>query len=228
MDDLHSVSDDDLLARLDRFVGEERERLPWFLACLGEGDRRGLFVKHGYSSTFDYCVRRLKLSEDEACRRIQAARASVGRPELLSAMADGQLSLTSVSKLAPHMRRADAPEIISRAEGKSQRELESLLAPLSPEPAKHDRVRAVSVSTPCGSGEAAPVPRLRVEFSFQGPPDLRDAIERAKELLSNKFPFGDLSDVLLEVVRDYLARHDPQHIHRSGWNPMSFAKDART
>jgi 5-methylcytosine-specific restriction endonuclease McrA len=49
-----------------------------------------------------------------------------------------------------------------------------------------------------------------VEFSFQGSPSLRDSIERAKELLSHKFPFGDLNDVLSEVVRDYLERHDPQ------------------
>ena len=216
MDDPLSLSDDQLLAAIDRFAREEHERMPWFLACLGEADRRSLFVKQGYSSTFDYCIRRLKLSEDEACRRIQAARAAVSRPELLAALADGQLSLTSVSKLAPHVRRADAPEIIARAEGKSMRELEELLAPLCPEPSKRDRVRMIAVTTASQNGEGPPVIRPRVEFSFQGPPALRDAIERAKELLSNKFPFGDMSDVLFEIVGDYLKRHDPQRVLELG------------
>jgi 5-methylcytosine-specific restriction endonuclease McrA len=212
MDDLQSLSDEQLLAAIDRYAREERERLPFLLACLGEGDRRGIFVKKGYSSTFDYCVRWLKFSEDEACRRIQAARATVRRPELLSAMTDGLLSLTAVSKLAPHVGRADASEIISRAEGKSKRELEELLAPLCPEPVKHDRVRTIAVEERCESPDegSLPVATLRVEFSFHGPPALRDAIDRAKEILSNKFPFGAMSDVLLEIVGDYLNRHDPQ------------------
>ena len=117
MDDPRLLSDEQLLRRLERFVEEERERLHAFLSWLGEADCRNLLVKQGYSSTFDYCVRRLKLSEDEAYRRIHAARAAMTRPELLSALADGQLSLTAVSKIAPHIHRADVLEIISRAGG---------------------------------------------------------------------------------------------------------------
>ena len=192
-----------------------------FLACLGEGDRRKVFVDRGYSSTYDYCVRRLKLSEDEACRRIQAARATVSRPELLSAMTGGQLTLTSVSKtsvskLAAHVRRVDAPQIIARAEGKSSRELEEILAPLAPEPPKRDRIRSITVAIPGENGEDRPAMSPRVEFSFHGPPALRDAIERAKELLSNKFPFGGMSDVLFEIVEEFLARHDPQKMLELG------------
>ncbi|HEX4049035.1 MAG TPA: HNH endonuclease signature motif containing protein [Elusimicrobiota bacterium] len=210
MDDPSALSDDQILAALERFARDERERLPWFIACLGEGDRRKVFEDRGYSSTFDYCVRRLKPREDEACRRIQAARASVSRPELLSSMAGGHLTLTAVSRLAPHVRRKDAPEIIARAEGKSMREVDALLAPLCPEPVRRDRVRSIAVAMPVENGNGIPASRARVEFSFQGSLELRDAIERAEELLSNKFPFGGISDVLSEVVRDYLRRHDPQ------------------
>lgn len=205
MADFHSLSDAQLLAQIEDLARKERERMPVFLACLGEADRRKLPEKRGYSSTFDYCIRRLKLSEDEAYRRIQAARAPISRPALLSAMADGRLSLTSISRIAPHVRRTDAPEIIARAEGKSTREIDALLAPLRPEPAKRDRIRTIAVST-----EDGPFAVPRVEFSFRGPPALRDGIERAKELLSNKLPFGDISDVLLEIVRDYLERYEPQ------------------
>jgi hypothetical protein len=207
MDDPQTYSDDQLLTALESFVLEERQRMPWFLTCLGEGDRRNAFVNRGYASTFDYCVRRLRLSEDEACRRIQAARAGVSRPEILSAMTGGGLSLTAVSRIAPHIRRQDAPEIISRAAGKTIRELDALLAPLSPESAKRDRIRTIALAS---TGPEPPTVSERVEFSFQGPPALRQAIERVKEILSNKYPFGDLSEVLLEIVGFYLEHHDPQ------------------
>ncbi|MBI2387092.1 MAG: HNH endonuclease [Elusimicrobia bacterium] len=207
MDDPRSLSSEELLARLDRFVEEERERLHSFLSWLGEADRRKLPEEWGYSSTFDFCIRRLKLSEDESYRRIHAARATVSRPELLSALADGQLSLSAVSKIAPFVHRPDAPEIISRAEGKSARQIDEMLAPLRPEPERRSSVRVVAVASGSGT-DGAPV--LRVDFSFRGPLALREAIDRARQLLGHKCPSGAIDEILLEIARDYLARHDPE------------------
>lgn len=205
MDDPKTLTDEQLLSRLECFAEEERLRLHSFLAWLAEADLRKAPVASGYFSTFDYCVRRLKLSEDEAYRRIHAARATVRRPELLSALAGGMLSLTAVSKLAPFVDRVDAPELISRAEGKTAREIHEMLAPLRPESAKKDVVRVVAINV-----AGAPSPVLRVDFSFQAALALRDAIDRIRQLLSHKYPGGQLEEVLLEVAKEYLLRHDPQ------------------
>lgn len=210
MENLVNCSDDQLLETIDRLAVEERKALPQFLGILGELDRRGLAIKKGYSSTFDFCVRRLKLSEDEAYRRIRAARASVLRPGLLSSLENGALSLTAVTRIAPHVRRDDAEEIISHAEGKTAKEVEDLLAPFSPEPAKRDRIRTISVRQKMDEPSAPSKALNRVEFSFQGSMALRESISRAQELLSNKFPFGGLEDVLSEIVQEYLDHHDPQ------------------
>lgn len=205
VDDPKTLTDEQLLSRLECFVEEERLRLHSFLAWLAEADMRKVPEATGYSSTFDYCVRRLKLSEDEAYRRIHAARATVKRPELLSALADGKLSLSAISKLAPFVDRRDAAELISRAEGKTAREIHEMLAPLAPASAKKDVVRVVAVHI---AGASAPV--LRADFSFQAALALRDAIDRIRQLLSHKCPGGELEKILLEVTRDYLLRHDPQ------------------
>lgn len=204
MDELKSLPDTLLLHKLERSARFEAVRLQLFLAWLGEADRRKLAEVLGYSSTFDFCVRRLRLSEDESYRRIHAARAAVIRPELLSALADGQLTLTAISRIAPFVRRPDAPEIIARAAGRSARELEELLAPLRPEMAKRDVVRVVAVVPPAGK-----VPALRVDFNFRGSPALRDAVERVRDLLTHKYPYGSLDQIFLEVALDYLKRHDP-------------------
>jgi hypothetical protein len=203
MEDLKKLSDEQLRTRLETFVEEERERLHSFLAWLGEADSRKA-LEVGYGSTFDYCVRRLKLSEDEAYRRITAARAAVVRPEILSAMADGRLTLAAVSRIAPHVRRPDAPLIIARAEGKTKRQIDEMLAPLNLVPERPDVVRTVAVPSLNGP------PVIRVDFSFRGSTTLRKGIERIQELLASKYPFGSLDDVLLEITREYLERHDPQ------------------
>lgn len=191
------------MRRLERFVEEERERLHEFLALLAELDRRANSLRHrGYASTFDYCVRRLKLSEDESYRRITAARATVIRPEILSAISEGRLTLSAVSRIAPHVRRPDAPEIISRVEGKSARQIDEILAPLCPLPPQRDIVREILVATPFQE-------EARVEFRFQASRALRAALDRVKEVLAHKHPYGRLEDILLDIATDYLMRNDP-------------------
>lgn len=197
-----NLSDDELLGRMERCVQEERERMHEFLSCLAEADSRRFLEKRGYSSTFDYCVRGLRLSEGEAFRRIQAARAAEVRPQLLAAVAEGTLSLTAISRIAPHVRRPDAPEIIARAEGKTTRQIEEILAPLSPVPPKRDFIREVVVATPYQE-------EARVEFRFQGSRELRAALDRIRQLLAHRCPSGALEALLLEIAEDYLRRHDP-------------------
>ena len=206
MDDPRLLSNKELSTKLERFVEDERGRLHIFLAWLGEADSRKFAEDEGYSSTFDYCVRKLRLSEDESYRRIHAARAAVVRPELLAALADGQLSLSAVSKIAPHVRRHDAAEIISQVKGKTAREIDEVLSPLLLAAEKRESVRIVAVAVPGPVGTSA----FRVDFSFRGSCDLRDAIARIRELLSHKCPRGGIDELLLEVTRDYLDRHDPQ------------------
>jgi hypothetical protein len=51
----------------------------------------------------DYCTGRLHMSEDRALKRIQVARAHPSVPEVFEYLADGRLSVTTASELAPHL-----------------------------------------------------------------------------------------------------------------------------
>lgn len=206
------MSNDELFDLLERFAREERARLQEYLAALAVLDYRKAASERGYHSTFDYCVRKLKLSEDEAYKRIAAARATVIRPELLSAMTDNGLSLTAVTKLAPHVRRPEAAELISRAIGKSTRQIEEMLAPLCPEPPRRDMVREIVVATPYQD-------EARVEFKFQGSRELRAALDRVKQLMSHRHPSGALELVIFDLAQEYIARHDPVAPKMKGKSP---------
>ena len=50
---------------------------------------------------FAYCVQELRLSEDAAYKRIQAARAARQFPALFIAVAEGRLNLTGSACLLP-------------------------------------------------------------------------------------------------------------------------------
>ena len=131
---LTSFSDDDLLRRLSHLLGRSRRDEADLVAHIGEVDRRRLYAREASPSMFVYCTEVLHLSEAEAYLRIAAARAVREHPLLLTLLADGKLHLTAIAKLAPHLTPENREDILERAAHRSKREIEELVAELSPRP----------------------------------------------------------------------------------------------
>ena len=100
---LATVGDRDLLERLRALVERDRATTAELLAHIGEVDARRLYVPAAYPSMYLYCVHELRLSEDSALKRIQAARAARQFPVLFEAVAQGRLHLSGVVLLAPYL-----------------------------------------------------------------------------------------------------------------------------
>lgn len=73
--------------------------------------------------------------------------------------------------------------------------------------------------------DGAPRGAARVRFSFTGDEDLLAAVERAKELLRHRHPFGGLEEVFTEAVAALLERLDP---HRRAERARSCRKSPGT
>ncbi len=131
---LTSVSDDELLRRLSDLLGQSRRDEADLVAHIAEVDSRRLYAREASPSMFAYCTEVLHLSEAEAYLRIAAARASREHPLLLTLLADGQLHLTAIAKLAPHLTVENREALLKRAAHRSKRQIEELVAELSPRP----------------------------------------------------------------------------------------------
>lgn len=69
-----ALSDRDLLSRIAALAGTERQTTAELVAHLAALELRpSLYLARGYGSLFRYCTGALRLSEDAACNRIQAA-----------------------------------------------------------------------------------------------------------------------------------------------------------
>jgi hypothetical protein len=90
---LSHLSDGALLRRLARLVARDRITTAVLLAHIAEVDARRLYSPAGYPSMHANCVGELRLSEDAAWKRSQAARAARRAPALLEALANGRLHL---------------------------------------------------------------------------------------------------------------------------------------
>ena len=146
---LAHVNDAVLLRELATLVAQDRLTTARLLAHIAEVDARRLYVPAGYSSMHGYCVDELRLSEDAAYKRIQAARAARQFPELFLALAEGRLHLAGVCLLAPHLTDDNAVELIRSMEGKRKHEIEVLLARRFGRDQEVSRVRVIpTVSVP--------------------------------------------------------------------------------
>jgi hypothetical protein len=184
---LTRVPGTELLEQLRVVTARDRATTAEMLALISEADRRRLFARESFASMFRYCVRKLRMSEDIAYKRIQAARAARRFPAILDMVADGRLHLTAVVMLAPFLRREGATELLQAATHKTKFEIQRLLAerfpaadipalvrPLVPEPV------FLTVSQPSAAAETpqesprtsepAPVPQPAAPVAGALPP----------------------------------------------------------
>lgn len=131
---LKSVRDEDLLRQLFELVKQSRGLEAEVVAHIGEVELRRLYAQAACSSMFEYCRRILRLRENEAYLRITVARAARAHPTLLEMLRNGQLHLSGIARLAPHLTRQNAQAVLKRACGMSHREIRELACELEPRP----------------------------------------------------------------------------------------------
>jgi hypothetical protein len=118
---------------------------------------------------FAYCVSRLGLSEDEACRRIEVARLARRHSDIYLLLASGRLSLSVACLLEPHLSDTNSRELFGLVSRKSVAQARELLAARFPCPDVPSRIRKLPDSQlmRCGTDEdeaavARPLPLFAI------------------------------------------------------------------
>jgi hypothetical protein len=171
---------------------------------------------------FAYSREVLHLSEAEAYFRIAVARAARRLPVLLVKLADGRLHLSGIAILAPHLTEENCEAVLARAEGKSKKRIEELVAELQPKPdvpavirrlpappAPAPRLCPERVEAPASPPAAAsaapatlePLAPERYKVSFTASSELRGKLERLQDLMDE-----DLAAVIEAAVTEKLER----------------------
>jgi hypothetical protein len=131
---LAQLSDAELLASTRRLVGTSNKLFAALLLHLAEVEARGIHRTRACASLYTYCIYELRMSEDAAARRSSAARLVKAFPPLLGAIAAGELHLTGLLMLGPHLTLENHVEVLARAEYRTKKELTKLVRELHPLP----------------------------------------------------------------------------------------------
>jgi 5-methylcytosine-specific restriction endonuclease McrA len=132
--------------RLATLLRREHEAMADFLVALADFDERRLWAELGYSSSFSFLHRELRLSKGAAAYRKTAADL-VGRyPEIAEALRRGDLCITSVVELAKVITPQNRAEVLPRFFGLSKRDAMEIVAELKPVEAPPRRAVVTSVA----------------------------------------------------------------------------------
>ncbi|MBN9161276.1 MAG: hypothetical protein J0I07_09955, partial [Myxococcales bacterium] len=134
MDKPGDLSDEELLVRLRGHVGKGNVWCAELIAYLVEVDERRLDRVHACSSLWDFCTRKLGMSEGEAHRRIVAARTVQRFPQVLGYIERGDVHLCALYAVRKHLTSDNVDELLREASGKSTREVEKMVAARFPRP----------------------------------------------------------------------------------------------
>ena len=108
------LGDQQLLGQTMRLAANQRCLEVHILDHLDEIDRRGLALRRGFSSLFDYAVRELRFSDAAAQRRIQAMRLCRRHGWVRACLQSGELSMTSAGQLETTFAGAERAERAER------------------------------------------------------------------------------------------------------------------
>jgi hypothetical protein len=150
------LSDAELLTVTRGLVGRSNQ----LLAHLGEVEARGIHRTRACASLYAYCIYELRFSEDEAFRRVTAARLVRRFPALLDAVASGELHLTGLLMLGPLLTSDNLVEVLARAKHRTKKELARLVRILDPLPQVPPRIE------PLGPASSRPVPAAATWVQF--------------------------------------------------------------
>jgi len=236
--ELQGIENNKLLEQIRSLNEKENKLKVMVLMYLREMDRRRLYLELGYPSMFVFCTEHLGYSRSAACRRIKAARCIGKYPEAGVMLQKGEASVSTLAMIAGAINRGNRREILNRIRGRSYREVEEELARRRPVRRAPERIKRVftlkpenknTKSTPyVGSGEKS-VNRsscsrmvdkrrdknskvqkeYRLEFVVNE--KTMKKINRAKSLLSTKYPKGINPELLFdELLDNYLEENDPE------------------
>ncbi len=138
---LNSLRNEELLAALSLLVSRENDALSDLLAHLAELDERRLYLVLGFPSLFAYCTEALGFCKSAAGRRIAAARVCRHYPDVYARVARGELKLSVLCALGPHLARESAAELFEACQNKSFEQVEELLATRFPKPNVRELIR---------------------------------------------------------------------------------------
>ena len=192
------VSNEELEASLAGLLGAGARVEARIVAHLAEVEARRWHLLVGCSSLYDYCHKRLGLSDYEAFTRIAAARVARKYPIVFQMLERRALHLTAICEIRDFLTAENHRELLEQVSGRTKLQVREVLARWFPQadlPSSMKKLPALDALAP---GRY----RLLLTLNTQQ----KEKLELARDLLSHANRSGDLAIVLERALDELLLR----------------------
>jgi 5-methylcytosine-specific restriction endonuclease McrA len=203
---LEALSDDELEADLSGLLGAGARVEARIVAHLAEVETRRLHLFAGYSSLYDYCRKRLGLSDYEAFIRIAAARVARKYPVVFVLLERRELHLTAICEVREVLTIENHRDLFEAISRKTKLQIREILAERFPQadvPATLKRLPALEPLSPGRYG-------LQLTLSAEQ----KEKLELARDLLSHTNFRGDLAIVVERALDELISRLEKRRFGR--------------
>lgn len=204
------MTNQEIEASLATLVKEERRITNDILSLINLAEDRKIHLERGYSSLYDWLVHGFGYSHSAAYRRLQAARLIKTVPDVKQKLQDGTVNLSTLSRAQTAIRHhektfhrkvspEEAAEVVREIENKSTPQVEMALLARFPEMADAQvQERKTQISDTM----------TRLTFNLDN--DAMADLEWVKSFLSHSVPFGEMGQIIKQLLAEYRDRHDPE------------------
>ncbi len=222
MNSLSHLKNREIINKVQGLVGKQRECMSLLIYHLIELDKRQLHLSLGYSGLFAYLSKNLKFSEGSAWRYTQAVKVGIILPEVINLLKEGQISLCNLAQagkklLSEELTSTEKVKLLDELKGKTKSQVEKLLAPKVKNPPKEKvqtlifdqepikpQARLQKTKSKEKKKNEAPIKVVLKKLTFTVSESSYKKLERAKEVLSNKYPKGASTSEIFEEALELL------------------------
>ena len=213
---LWAISDVELEATLCGLLGAGARVEARIVAHLAEVEKRRLHLLAGYPSLYDYCRKRLGLSEFEAFTRIAAARVAGKYPVVFEMLERRQLHLTAICEVREFLTVENHRELLEVVSGKTKLQIREVLAQRFPQADVPARLQKLPALEPLSPG------RYLLQLTLSA--EQKAKLEQARDLLSHANSSGDLAIVVERALDQLISRLEKRRF--GGARPAQAAAEA--
>ncbi len=208
---LEGVSDDDLLAGPNGLLGAGARVEARVVAHLAEVEARRLHFLAGCSSLYDYCRKRLGLSDYEAFTRIAVARVARKFPVVFGMLERRELHLTAICEVREFLTVENHRQLLAAVSGQTKLQIREVLAQRFPEADAAASLKRLPALEPLSPG------RYRLQLTLSA--EQKEKLELARDLLSHANASGDLAIVLERALDELISRLEQRRFGRTQPRP---------
>jgi HNH endonuclease len=211
------ISDDELEASLSGLLGAGARVEARIVAHLAEVEARRLHLLAGYSSLYDYCRKRLALSDYEAFLRIAAARVAREYPIVFEMLDRRELHLTAICEVREFLTAENHRELFEAVSGRTKLQIREVLAQRFPQADAPASLKKLPALEPLSPG------RYRLQLTLNA--EQKEKLELARDLLSHANSGGDLAVVVERALDELIARLEKRRFGRAQLRPAQDGPD---